>query len=356
MADPHHHDSDHTHGGRGHPTHDEAHDHGDGAHSHAHGNKWPSKLGHALGSLFGTHSHDHTQSVDQAMSDDRRGMRALVISFSVLMVTAVIQAGLVLVTGSVALWADTVHNFSDAITAVPLFIAFKLGRRAANRRYTYGYGRAEDLAGLFIILMILLSAVLVIWESVDRLLNPRPLSHLGVLFGAGVIGFLGNEAVAIYRVRVGKQIGSAALVADGHHARVDGLTSLAVAVAAVFAWLGAETADPIVGIVVGLIIVRVLWTAARDILARVMDAVDPALVDDIIRDALTVPGVVTVTSCQVRWLGHRLHTDLSIGVDERLTVREGHKVGSRVREHLTSEIRFLSSVLVHADPAPAKHP
>ena len=264
--------------------------------------------------------------------------------------TALVQAAIVLLTGSVALFADTIHNFSDAVTAVPLFIAFKLSRRAANRRYTYGYNRAEDLAGLFIVLMILLSAIFVLWESIERLINPRPLSYLGVLFAAGVVGFIGNELVALYRMRVGREIGSAALVADGQHARVDGLTSLAVAVGAVLAWLGFERADPIVGIVVGLIILRVLWTATRDILGRVMDAVDPGLVDEIRRQAGSVPGVLAVNSCRVRWMGHRLHADVSIGVDRDLTVAQGHDIGAVVQSHLRTEVRFLGSVFVHADP------
>lgn len=265
------------------------------------------------------------------------------------MVTALFQSVLVLVTGSVSLIADTIHNFSDALTAVPLFIAFRLGRRAANRRYTYGYRRAEDIAGLFIVLMILTSAIVAIWESVNRLINPRELEHLGILFGAGVIGFLGNELVAVYRIRVGRQIGSAALVADGRHARADGFTSLAVAASAVGVWLGFERADPIAGIIVGVIILRILWSAARDIYWRLMDAVDPDRVDEIESVTAKVDGVLSVNNCQVRWLGHRLRADISIGVDSRLSVGEAHSVGDGVQKTLQRQVRFLDEVFVHVE-------
>ena len=273
----------------------------------------------------------------------------MVISFTGLMVTALLQSVLVLVTGSVSLIADTIHNFSDALTAIPLFIAFRLGRRAANRRYTYGYRRAEDIAGLFIVLMILTSAIVAIWESVDRLFNPRELEHLGILFGAGVVGFLGNELVAIYRIRVGRQIGSAALIADGRHARADGFTSLAVAASAVGVWLGFERADPIAGILVGIIVLRILWSAARDIYWRLMDAVDPDQVDEIEGVVTSVHGVLGVNSCQVRWMGHRLRADISVGVDSNLSVADGHTIAEHVRQALQTRVRHLDEAFVHVD-------
>src|SRR5262249_46233929 len=157
----------------------------------------------------------------------REGIRALKVSLAGLAVTAILQVVVVMVSGSVALMADTIHNFADALTAVPLAIAFSLGRRKPNKRYTYGYGRAEDLAGVFIVFMIALSAVIAAWEAIRRLVNPEDVHHVGWVIAAGLIGFAGNELVAVYRIRVGRDIGSAALVADGLHARTDGLTSLA---------------------------------------------------------------------------------------------------------------------------------
>lgn len=347
-----HSDPDSQDGGS--PGHDHSHDRGhshDHGHSHGHGsgNSFWSGIKHGFSELFGTHSHDHAESIDSALESSARGMRALVISFTGLMVTAIIQAGIVVLTDSVSLIADTIHNFSDALTAVPLFIAFRLGRRVANRRYTYGYRRAEDIAGLFIVLMILISAIVAIWESVDRLFNPREIDYLGILFAAGVVGFLGNELVAVYRIRVGRQIGSAALVADGRHARADGFTSLAVAASAVGVWLGFERADPIAGIIVGIIILRILWSAARDIYWRLMDAVDPEQVETIENVANKVDGVLSVNTCQVRWMGHRLRADISIGVHATLSVGDGHTVGEDVRLALQQNVRFLDEAFVHVD-------
>lgn len=347
---PHHgDDTHHSHNGHGHPHEDHGHPH-DHGHGHDHGKSRWSGIKHGLSELFGTHSHDPAESLDSALESNRRGVRALVISFTGLMVTAVVQAAIVFLTGSVALIADTIHNFSDALTAVPLFIAFRLGRRPATRRYTYGYRRAEDLAGLFIVLMIFLSAVVVLWESVNRLINPRELEFLGVLFTAGIVGFMGNELVAIYRIRVGRQIGSAALVADGRHARADGFTSLAVAAGAVGAWMGFERADPIAGIVVGIVILRVMWSAVRDVYGRLMDAVRPELVDEIEEAARSVEGVLDVQSCQVRWMGHRLRADLSIGVEGALSVGDGQRVGEQVRRTLQRNVRFLDEAFVQVNP------
>jgi cation diffusion facilitator family transporter len=251
------------------------------------------------------------------------------------------------VTGSVALAADTIHNFSDALTAVPLFIAFRLGQRPANRRYTYGYRRAEDLAGLFVVAMIILSAAIAGWQAIDRLVNPRELDHLGVLFAAGVAGFVGNELVALYRIREGRAIGSAALVADGYHARTDGFTSLAVAAGAVGVWAGFERADPIVGLLIAIAILAVLRGAAIQIYHRLMDAVDPSIVDEIDRVAAGVPGVRSVSSTRVRWLGHRLTADLTITVDPAVTVADGHRLASTTETTLVERVRHLDEVHVH---------
>ena len=199
-------------------------------------------------------------------------------------------------SGSVALLADTVHNFSDALTAVPLSFAFWLGRRQPTSRYTYGYGRAEDLAGIFIVAMIATSAVFAGWQSLQRLLDPQPVSYVGWVIAASIVGFAGNELVAIYRIRVGRRIGSAALVADGLHARTDGLTSLAVLVGAIGVAVGFPLADPLVGLLITVAIVFVLRSAARDIYRRLMDAVDPALVDEIARLVADTAGVDSVDS------------------------------------------------------------
>ena len=366
-----HHSHDHDHGHGGHEHHDHGHDHGHdhshdhGHHSHDHdhghdghdhGRSVLARVRHGLSGLFGLHSHDHADSMDDAFESSSEGIRTLVISFSVLMATAVAQVVVVYITGSVALLADTIHNFADASTAIPLFIAFRLGRRAPTRRYTYGYRRAEDLAGLFVVLVITISAVVAGYQAIERLINPRELEALGVLFAAGMIGFIGNEWVAVYRVRTGRRIGSAALVADGLHARVDGLTSLAVALAAVLVWLGWERADPVVGLAVSIAIFAILRTAARDIYRRIMDAVDPELVQRIEDLAGAVPGVDRVTGCQVRWMGHRLRADIAIAVDGQLTVSQGHAISHEVAHALRRQVRHLDTVFVHTGDESDNHP
>lgn len=347
----------HSHGhGHEHHSHDYDHDHDHDGHGHHHGRSLLAKVRHGLSGLFGLHSHDHADSMDDAFESSSEGIRTLVISFSVLMATAVAQVVVVYITGSVALLADTIHNFADASTAIPLFIAFRLGRRAPTRRYTYGYRRAEDLAGLFVVLVITISAVVAGYQAIERLINPRELEALGVLFAAGMIGFIGNEWVAVYRVRTGRRIGSAALVADGLHARVDGLTSLAVALAAVLVWLGWERADPVVGLAVSIAIFAILRTAARDIYRRIMDAVDPELVQRIEDLAGAVPGVNRVTGCQVRWMGHRLRADIAIAVDGQLTVSEGHAISHEVAHALSHQVRHLDTVFVHTGDEFDNHP
>ena len=277
------------------------HDHGEGHNKrsgpgHSHDHEHPAGLRGFVLSLFRPHSHDAADSVDSALEASAEGIRAVKISLVALGVTAIAQLIVVLITGSVALLADTIHNFSDALTAIPLWIAFVLSRRAANRRYTYGYGRAEDLAGVFIVVMIALSSILAAYESIRRLVDPQPITHAWVVLAAGLIGFAGNELVAVYRIRVGNKIGSAALVADGLHARTDGFTSLAVVFGAIGVMAGFPLADPIVGLLITVAILAVLRGAARDIYRRLMDAVDPDLVDAAEAALREVPGVGASTA------------------------------------------------------------
>jgi cation diffusion facilitator family transporter len=296
-------------------------------------------------------SHEHSHHVDSELEGSAQGIRAVKISLVALGITAVLQLLVVAVSGSVALLADTVHNFSDALTAVPLWIAFALSRRAASRRYTYGYGRAEDLAGLFIVAMIALSAFVAGWEAINRLLNPAPLAHLGWVAAAGVIGFAGNELVAIYRIRVGRRIGSAALVADGLHARTDGLTSLAVVAGAAGVALGWPAADPIIGLLIAVAILLVLRTATRDVFRRLMDGVDPAIVDTAEQSLLTTTGVQGIRRLQIRWLGHTLHAEADVEVDPELTLAQAHQIAHHAEAHLLAQVRRVSAATIHTSPA-----
>ncbi len=319
-------------------------------HRHGHRN------GHHHGGGFLTpHSHDHADSVDDALEHSALGVRAVKVSLVALVLTALFQLVVVAMSGSVALAADTVHNFSDALTAIPLWIAFVLGRRAATKRYTYGLGRMEDLAGLFVVMMIALSAVVAGCQAVRRLVHPIAVDHLGWVAVAGVIGFLGNELVALYRIRVGRQIGSAALVADGLHARTDGFTSLAVVLGALGVWLGFPLADPIVGLLITAAILVVLRTAARDVLSRLLDGVDPHLVESA-EDALAAePGVRAVRRLRMRWIGHRLHADAELDIDPDISLGEAHALAHRAEHSLTHAVPKLSSALIHAYPAPRWH-
>ncbi len=327
-----------------HSDHDHDHEH-DHEHEHAHA----GRLARLVASVVG-HSHDPGDSLDDALTSDARGIRALKISLLALGLTAVLQLAVVFVSSSVALLADTVHNFSDALTAIPLWVAFVIGSRAATRRYTFGYRRAEDLAGLFVLLMILASALLAGWESINRLLSPQPVTNIPAVIVAGIIGFAGNELVALYRIRVGRDIGSAALVADGYHARTDGLTSLAVVAGALGVAAGHPLADPVVGLLISAVILVVLKQATSQMLGRLMDAVEPEFVDQVEDVARTVPGVQALGPVRLRWVGHALEASLTITVDCDQTVAEGHAIAEEVRHALLHEVRRLDTVLIHVDP------
>ena len=337
-----HEESGHEDHGRDHGGH--GHDHGDHGHDH------PGGIRGFVMSIFKPHSHDAADSTDSALEASAEGIRAVKISLVALGVTAVAQLIVVLMSGSVALLADTIHNFSDAMTALPLWVAFVLSRRAASRRYTYGYGRAEDLAGIFIVLMIALSSALAAWESIDRLQHPRELNAVGVVIVAGFLGFIGNELVAKYRINVGRKIGSAALVADGLHARTDGFTSLAVVVGAVGVLLGFPLADPIVGLLITVAILFVLRGAARDIYRRLMDAVDPELVNQAEAVLNATPEVEGVEEFRLRWIGHRLRAETGIMVNSSKSITEAHDVAEDVRHRLLHALPKLQDATVHVSP------
>ncbi len=279
-------------------------------------------------------------------------MRALWISFAALGVTTLIQAAVVVLSGSVALLGDTMHNASDALIAIPLAVAFVLGRRPPNRRYTYGYGRAEDLAGIVIVLMIALSSILVAWEAISKLIHPHRATALAAVAGAAVVGFAGNEVVARYRMRVGRKIGSAALVADGLHARADGFTSLAVLVGAGGVALGWTWADPVVGLLITVAILAVLRQAVRDIYRRLMDAVDPAVIDRAESVLAGTQGVLGVGHVRMRWTGHQLRAECEIVVSAASSALQAHEVTVRAEHNLLHAMPGLVAALVHADPAP----
>lgn len=297
-------------------------------------------------------SHGHTHGViDPSITTTRRGIWAVSWSFAALMVTALLQVFVVVISGSVALLADTIHNFGDAATAIPLYIAFAFARLRPNERYSYGYGRVEDLAGAVIVFIILFSAIVAGYESVDRLLHPRPVGYLGAVAAASVIGFIGNEAVAAFRIRVGKEIGSAALVADGYHARVDGLTSLAVLLGALGVWAGYPLADPIVGLAITLAILNIVRQSAQAVFVRMLDGVEPGVLEQIRHAAAHVPGVRGVTTARARWVGHRLHAEVTVAVAPELSVAQGRQIAGEVHHQLLHHIGYLGNATITVDPA-----
>jgi cation diffusion facilitator family transporter len=340
--------SDATHTHEPHHHHDHGHGH---EHDHPHRPRPWQAIAHRLAHLFRPHSHDTADKVDSALEASADGLRTLWISLGGLAATAVLQGIVVLLSGSVALLGDTVHNAADALTTLPLGVAFLLARRAATRRFTYGFGRAEDLAGIVIVLTIAASSVFTAYVAVDRLLHPRPITHLAAVGAAALVGFVGNEWVARYRIRTGRRIGSAALVADGLHARTDGFTSLAVLAGAGGVALGWPLADPIVGLLITVAILAVLKDAVREVFRRLMDAVDPALVDTAERTLLAVDGVHDVAELRMRWIGHQLRAEVAIAVDGALSIRAAHQVAVEAEHALLHALPRLTAALVHADPA-----
>jgi cation diffusion facilitator family transporter len=260
------------------------------------------------------------------------------------------QMLIVYFSGSISLFADTAHNIGDGLNSIPLLIAFYLARRLPTKRYNYGFGRAEDVAGIIIVISIAVSAVVVLSQSFQRLINPQQLTNLGWVAAAALLGFLGNEAVAILQIRVGRRIGSAAMVADGLHARTDGLTSLAVLVAAGGSWIGYPLVDPIIGFVIGIAIVFITWDAMKRIWYRLMDAVDPEMINRAEKLISTNEDVLEIRRIRLRWVGHNLHADVYISVNSDLKTSESHLVAEQVRHALFHEFPDLSDINVHIDP------
>jgi cation diffusion facilitator family transporter len=222
--------------------------------------------------------------------------------------------------------------------------------RPPNSRFTYGLGRLEDLAGIAIVVAMLASAGLVVGESVQRLLNPREIDHLPLLVAASMIGFLGNEAVAIYKMRVGRRVGSAALIASARHARADGLTSLAVGGGAIGIALGFPVADPIVGLVIAIPILFMALNSGASVWKRLLDGVEAGLPERLSAAAAAVSGAQAIRDIRVRWVGHALYVEVCVVVDEDLPTRESHRIAEEVKHALFHAHPALGKATVHVDP------
>jgi cation diffusion facilitator family transporter len=333
-----HSESQHEHGTRTHEHEEHNHDHDHDEHEHD---------DHDHG-----HSHEHGR-VDADLYGNRAGLRAVQISTAGMLLVSAIQFAIATIGGSAGLFADALHNFGDVFTTIALWIAFVISNRTANQRYTYGYYRAEDLAGIFIVLVIIASATASAVESVQKLISGNTPTQIYLSMAAALVGVAGNELLAQYKISVGKRINSVPLIADGQHSRIDGLTSLAAFVGLVGVELGFPKADPIAGIVITIVIVTVVFSTSRSVLQRLLDAVDPHIVPTIITTALAVPGVEQVTDIRARWVGHTLHVVMNIEVDAELTLSKAHAIAEEVRHRLFHDIKGISEVLIHTDPSSA---
>jgi cation diffusion facilitator family transporter len=349
-ADHHDHDDHVDHDDHGHDDH--GHGHGDGDHDHAHATGIWAKIKHTLV----PHAHDANEAIQSAEEASSTGIRAAWIGLAGMMATAILQVVIVWISGSIALLADTLHNLGHAATTIPLVLAFMIGRRAPNKRYPYGYRRAEDIVGLFISAVIAASIVLIVWESVDALINPHKITNLWWVFAAGLIGAVGNELVAVYRIRAGKKIGSAALIAEGQHARADGFTSIAVVAGVVGVWLGFDRADAIVGLFIAVVVSGILFNSMRIIIRRLMDGVEDGVIDSMTSAAVHVDGVTGVESMRARWGGHRLSGEAVITVAPGQTVESAHAIAEAVEHRLLLTVAHMDGVSVHVHPQRVEHP
>ncbi len=321
-------------------------------HDHHHPHTHPEtsgfvRLAEALHLPGFAHDHALEMRTDPILADNELGIRTVKVAFAVLGITTLLQIFIYLASGSVALLADTVHNLGDALNSLPLLVALLLARRPPNRRYTYGYGRAEDIAGLLIVVSIAFSAGYILYESIRKLIDPQPLDNLGWVVAAAIVGFIGNEIVATLQIHVGRKIGSEAMVADGLHARTDGLTSLAVIIAVIGVWLGAPIVDPIVGILIGITIVGITWGATKAMWYRLMDAVDPHLVEHLEHHAHEVTGVESVQEVRVRWVGHQLQAEMTLTLSKDLSLVQANEISEQVRHDLQDHIPHLTSVKIY---------
>jgi cation diffusion facilitator family transporter len=342
------------------PSHDDSHnhphprdhepddDHAHG-HDHSHNSGWWNALTSAL-HLPGYGHADARPGHGDALFNNELGIRTIRLALLALGVTTLLQVAVYIASGSVALLADTVHNLGDALNSIPLWIAFVLARRAANKRYTYGYGRAEDIAGLLIVLSIAFSAGYSVWESIQKFIHPQPLTNLGWVAAASVVGFIGNELVALMQIRVGRRIGSEAMVTDGLHARTDGFTSLAVLIAVGGAWLGYPIVDPIIGLLIGVAIVFIARDAIIAMWYRLMDAVDPKLMDRADSCIRAYPDVRSIKRLRMRWVGHSLHLDAAIAVEGNMGMIDAHRIVEGVSLALFHALPTLDDVTITPIP------
>src|SRR5216683_1048590 len=294
-------DHEHEHDEHNHEHQQHEHQHDDHDHEHNHDDEHGEHGGH------GGHGHEHGK-VDADLYGNKAGLRAVQISTAGMLLVALIQFAIATIGGSAGLFADALHNLGDVFTTVALWIAFVISNRAANQRYTYGYYRSEDLAGIFIVLVIIASAVAGAVESIQKLTSGNVPTQIYLSMVAALVGLIGVR-------------------------------------------LGLPIADPIAGIVITLVIITFVYSTSRSVIQSLFDAVDPRIVPSIINTAQEVPGVEAVTDVRARWIGHTMHVVMNIEVDPELTLVKAHAIAEEVRHRLFHAIKGISEAVIHTDPS-----
>ena len=307
----------------------------------------------------GVHAHhgNHTLAETATFADSTSaGVRALRIGVAGLAFTTLLQLVLLMLSGSVALLGDTVHNGIDVAGTAIVWLAFGLTRRDRSDLFSFGYHRFEDLAGLAVAGLIAVSAILVLYEAVTAFGDATPIDNPGLVLAAGVIGLAGNEAVAIFKFRTGKRIGSAALIADGRHSQADGLSSAGVVIAAVGLMIGIDWLDPLAGFAIGLLIAWTAYESGRDVILRLLDTADPEVVQELEQIAGEVVGVDHINDLRMRQMGRTVHVVANVCMPGGYTLAQAHAAAEELRGAWLEELPPGSAVDIHVDPFTANEP
>jgi cation diffusion facilitator family transporter len=297
------------------------------------------------------------QRSQAAAERDRRhrakAMRAILISSGGLTVTSLFELAIALLSGSVALLADSLHNLGDVFTTVGIYFGFRMSRRSASARFPYGYGRAEDLAGVVVVAAIWISAGVAFYQSYEKFVSGSPTTDLPVGMAAAVIGIVGNQVVARYKSRVGREINSAPLIVDAKHSLLDSAASAGALVGLMGVALGFPQADPIAGVAIGILIVHIGIDATGEVAARLMDANDEELAQEAGRAAGEVPGVEKVSDVRARWLGREVEVRVSVELAPHLAHHDVRAICAQVDRAIRSELQDVrdTTILTHCGSA-----
>ena len=343
-AEDHHH---HEHG------HSHAHHHHSHDHHHHHSDNILVKIAMVLHLPGFAHDHSHADLAgDRAFLDNQLAIRTVWIALVALGLTTALQVVIYAASGSVALLADTVHNLGDALNSVPLVDRILFRTSTGEPQVYLRLWPSGGYRGVFIVISIGFSAAYILFESVQRLFNPRELENLEWIALASLVGFVGNELVALMQIRVGRRIGSDAMIADGQHALIDGLTSLAVLIAVIGTLIGVPILDPIVGIVIAFAIVGITWNAIKAVWYRIMDAVDPHLVEHVDTHVRGIEGVAAIEALRMRWVGHRMYGVLKVRVAPGTTLEESQRIVAAAQREAAHVIPQMDELTVQVVTTP----